>query len=244
MGRPRVCEVCAEGGCSWIFSGLEGEGVARLKALMRPITYGKGELIFQEGAPAFGLYIICKGKVKLAKHAVNGKRRILKLIGPGEILGEESLFGDGVYAAYAKTLEETQARFIGKADFLPLVVRYPAIALKIIEKLARELKGFQSKLMETSYESCKGKVTRLLLSIAEKYGVVEEEGLSLGLELSRADLAAMVGISTETAIRILSELREENLLALDGQKKIIILNKHKLQELAEPFLVTLKENLL
>jgi len=243
MSKPRVCEVCAEGGCSWIFSGLEGEGLARLRALMRPIAYGKGELIFQEGAPAFGLYIICQGKVKLAKHAGNGKRRILKLIGPGEILGEESLFGDGVYAAYAKTLEETWARFMGKADFLPFILRYPSVALKLIEKLARELKGFQSKLMEASYESCKGKVARLLLSIAESYGVEERGRLILGLELSRADLAAMAGISTETAIRILSELREENLLALDGQK-IIILKKHKLQELAEPFPVTLKENLL
>lgn len=244
MSRPRVCEVCEEGGCSWIFSSLEGEGLARLKALLRPITYGKGELIFQEGAPAFGLYIICKGRVKLVKHSMNGKRRILKLIGPGEVLGEESLFGDGVYAAYAKTLEETRARFIGKADFLPFIVRYPSVALKIIEKLARELKGFQSKLMETSYESCKGKVARLLLSIGESYGVEEQGRLILGLELSRADLAAMVGISTETAIRILSELQEEGLLALDGQKKIIIRNCAGLRELAQPFSVKLKENLL
>src|SRR5574337_318813 len=75
---------CA-GECSWLFSELGSDGREKLRKMIRQFQYPKGEVIFQEGEPAFGFYIICKGKVKLAKHSLKGKKQILKLLGTGEV---------------------------------------------------------------------------------------------------------------------------------------------------------------
>ena len=90
MPTPLRKECCGE--CSWLFSGLGSETLEAIREMSRSLQYPKGEVVFQEGEPAFGLYIICKGKVKLAKHSLRGKKQILKLLGPGELLGEKTLF--------------------------------------------------------------------------------------------------------------------------------------------------------
>jgi len=227
----------------WIFADLGEEGQGELAELVRPIEYGKDEVIFQEGEPAFGLYIICRGRVKLAKRSTKGKRQILKLLGPGEILGEKTMFDQEVYTAYAKTLEPTKLYFIERRAFLDFLRRHPAVALNLIEKLARELKGFQNRLLEVSYEGSTERLARLLLTVGESCGIPEGDRLYLGLELSRAELAEMAGISTETAIRTLSRLREQGLIEIDHHK-IYIRDREGLERLVEPFFPSTKENLL
>lgn len=235
--------VGCRGECSWIFADLNEQGLKELRAMARPIAYGKGELIFQEGEPAFGFYVICTGKVKLAKHSPQGKKQILKLLGPGEMLGEKTMFDRDVYTAYAQTLEETRMNFYQREPFLSFLEKHPGVALKIIEKLSLELKAFQDRLMETSYERSNERLARLLLMMAQVYGVSEERGLYVGVDLSRSELAELAGISTETAIRTLSLFREHGYIEIEGPK-IYIRNKEGLSEIAEPFEIRLKENLI
>jgi CRP/FNR family transcriptional regulator len=237
-------KICKVGRCSWIFSNLPPEGFGELTSLLEYIEYGRGEIIFQEGAPAFGLYIVCDGKVKLVRRSPDKrKKQLLKLLGPGEILGEETLFEGGRYIAYAKTLEESKVHLIRREDFFSFIGKYPSINLRIIEKLAREVKGFQSKLVEIAYEDSEERLARILIQMGEKYGKEEDEGLYIGVMLSRSEMAEMAGVSTETAIRTLSKLKGEGLIDLKGHK-VIILNKKGLQEIAKPFPISLRENLL
>jgi CRP/FNR family transcriptional regulator len=211
--------------------------------MSRTLRYPRGEVIFQEGETAFGFYIICSGKVKLAKHSPHGKKQILKLLGPGEVLGEETMFDHDVYTAFARTLEDSTLHFIEREPFIKFLGDHPEVALKFIQKLAQEIKGFQDKLIETSYEGSLERMARLLLLMGKKYGVQTEKGLDIGVELTRQELAELAGISTETAIRILSRLKDRGMIALEGHR-IYILNRDELNELVEPFLVTLKENVL
>ncbi|MFN4219174.1 MAG: Crp/Fnr family transcriptional regulator [Candidatus Bipolaricaulia bacterium] len=237
---PPICGVEGCPGCSWIFTGLEAASQQELVKLMRSVEYGADEAIFHEGTPAFGFFIICSGKVKLIKQGPAGKRQILKIIGPGELLGEENLFDGGMHTASARTLEPTRARFIKREDFLDFLKRHPMVALQLAEKVARELQGFQAKLIETAYESCRARLARLLLVLAEKYGTVEGE---IQARISRTDLAEMAGISTETAIRTLGEFEERGLISLK-RRKIAILDVAGLEELAAPLPVETIENLL
>ncbi len=231
---PPICGVEGCPGCSWIFTGLEAKGQQELQRLMRSVEYGADEAIFHEGTPAFGFFIICSGKAKLIKQGPAGKRQILKIVGPGELLGEENLFEGGTHTASARTLEPTRARFIKREDFLDFLKRHPDIALQLAEKVARELQGFQAKLIETAYESCRARLARLLLALAEKYGETR---------ISRTDLAEMAGISTETAIRTLGEFEERGLILL-RRRKIAIVDRAGLEELATPRRVETIENLL
>lgn len=241
MPVPHHRECCGE--CSWLFADLDAQTLEKIRKMSRSLQYPKGEVIFQEGEPAFGLYIICKGKVKLAKHSLRGKKQILKLLGPGEVLGEKTLFDREVYTAYAETLEETTLHFIEREPFMAFLREHPEVTLRFVEKLARELKAFQDKLMEASYEGSLERLSRLLLLMGKQYGVQTEQGLDIGLELSRQELAELAGVATETAIRMLSRLKDRGLIALEGSK-IYIVDREGLSKLAEPFLITLKENLL
>jgi CRP-like cAMP-binding protein len=236
-GHPTECR----GECSWIFSDLEEKGVKELRAMARPVSYDKGELIFQEGEPAFGFYVICTGKVKLAKHSPQGKKQILKLLGPGEMLGEKTMFDREVYTAYAQTLDPTRMNFYQREPFISFLEKYPKVALKIIEKLSREIKAFQDRLIETSYEGSDERMARLLLMMRRSTGLRKRRGLRW-VDLSRSELAELAGISTETAIRTLSAFKERGYVELDGPK-IYLRDRESLSKIAEPFEIRLKENL-
>jgi len=242
MAEKQTAAQC-RGECSWLFAELDPHALDRLYQLSRTVQYGPSEMIFQEGEPAFGLYIICAGKVKLSKYASHGKKQILKLLGPGEILGEKTMFDRDVYTAHAKTLETTTLHFFERNEFLDFVKHFPQVGLRLLEKLSREIKGFQSKLVEIAYEGSTERLARLLLLIAKEYGFSVEQGTDIGLELSRADLAELAGISTETAIRTLSKFKERGLIDMEGHR-IVLLDKAKLLKISEPFVVALKENLL
>ncbi len=226
-----------------MFSDLPQGAWEELRRLMHPLHMEAGEVIFREGMPSFGLYILCRGKVKLAKHTKSGRSQVLKLLGPGEILGEKTLFDGETYTCYAKTLEPSQLMFIPRDDFLAFVRRHPEVAIKLVEKLSRELKAFGDRLVEIASRSAKERVARVIWELAKAFGRETGDGLDVGLKLPRSELAEMASTSTETAIRILSELAERGIIRLDGAR-IIIRKPDTLRTLAHPFRTFLRENVL
>jgi len=215
-----------------IFSDLKEKDLEKLREGVRKIQYGPGEIIFQEGAPAFGFYLIFEGMVKLVKRSMRAKSQILKIIGPGEILGETTLFDKGTHNAYAKTLDPVVVGFIERGDFFYFLERHPKTIFRLYERLSEELKAFQNKLAERSYSSSKERLARLILHLGKS-----------GVELSRAELAEMAGVSSKTAIRTLSELENRGIIAIES-RKIRILREDYLQQIMEPFSVDLNANLI
>lgn len=236
---------CTRECCSWVFAELSSEEFCELTELMRFGKFEKGEVIFQEGTSSSGLYVVCKGRVKVLQQSqVNVKKQLLKLIGPGELLGECTLFDDqGLYTSLAQTISESELSFIEKDSFIRCIKRKPQICIKLIEKLSRELKAFQSKLIETSYQNIEARLSRLILLMADKFGVKKDSGIDVNLQLSRSELAEMAGVTTETVIRTLSKLREGDLITLDGAN-VFIKDKKSLQKLTKPLPVILTENIL
>jgi len=215
-----------------IFSDLKEKDLEKLRESARKIKYGQGEIIFQEGAPAFGFYLIFEGMVKLVKRSTRAKSQILKIVGPGEILGETTLFDKGSHNAYAKTLEPVVVGFIERGDFFYFLERHPKTIFRLYERLSEELKAFQNKLAERSYSSSKERLARLILYLGKS-----------GVELSRAELAEMAGVSSKTAIRTLSELESRGIIAIES-RKIKILREDYLLKIMEPFPVDLHANLI
>lgn len=215
-----------------IFSDLKEKDLEKLRESTRKIKYGQGEIVFQEGAPAFGFYLIFEGMVKLVKRSMRAKSQILKIVGPGEILGETTLFDKGSHNAYAKTLEPVVVGFIERGDFFYFLERHPKTIFRLYERLSEELKAFQNKLAERSYSSSKERLARLILYLGKS-----------GVELSRAELAEMAGVSSKTAIRTLSELESRGIIAIES-RKIKILREDYLLKIMEPFPVDLHANLI
>ena len=215
-----------------IFSDLKGKDLINLQESVRTITYDRGETLFPEGAPAFGFYLVFDGMVKLVKRSMRAKSQILKIVGPGEILGETTLFDKGSHNAFAKTLEAVTVGFIERGDFFYFLERHPRTVFRLYEKLAVELKAFQNKLAERSYASSKERLARLILHLG-----------TYGVELSRAELAEMSGVSTKTAIRTLGELESRGIISIEG-RRILILREEYLRKILEPSAGDLAPNLI
>lgn len=215
-----------------IFSDLGPKDAALLDNFVRRIRYGQGEIIFQEGAPAFGFYLVFEGRVKLVKRTLGGKKQILKLVGPQETIGETTLFDKGVHIAYAKTLTRSEVGFIERGDFFEFLERHPTCVFRMFEKLSEELKAFQCKLAERSYNGSKERLARIILKLGES-----------GVELSRTELAEMAGVSSKTAIRTLGELEDRGVIAVND-RAITVLDPESLQKMAEPFPFVLNDSLI
>lgn len=215
-----------------IFSDLSPKSISELEKTTKRINYGAGEIIFQEGAPTFGLYLLFEGRVKLVKRTLGGKKQILKLSGAGEILGETTLFDKGSHVAYAKTLQDSQVGFIERGDFFHFLEKNTSASFRIFEHLSEQLKAFQCRLAERSYNGSKERLARLILKLGES-----------GIELSRTELAEIAGVSSKTAIRTLGDLEDRGFISVQD-RKITVLEEESLMNLAEPFPVSLDESII
>lgn len=194
-------------------------------------TYKKGHDIFLQGNPPFGLYCINSGKIKVTKTAHDGKEVIIRIAGPGDVLGHRSLFSHENYAASATTIEETTLCFIDKKFILGAIHREPSIALNLIQRLSREMGSSESRSASLSQKSVKERLAELLLTLKSSYGVSDNGRTKLEIKLTREEMASMIGTSVETVIRFMTEIKEEGWIEQEG-KTIFILDEEALIECA------------
>jgi CRP-like cAMP-binding protein len=210
------CKAC-ENPCALydlIQDGLE------LRNLIKPIEYKKEDLVYQEGTPTSGCYIICKGKVKLVKRALSGKKQLLKFFGPGEIIGKVDLFNRESYSVYARTLEESRLAFINKESFLNLIRDHPLTVLEITKDLSKEINALRERLITTSYGSVRERLIYILLSFEERHSYDKESG-SLIVDLTQSELAEFAGVARETVSRQLGELKAKGLISFEDHRIVI-----------------------
>lgn len=225
------CESCPSKGAG-IFCELEKEAIQEVGKQKISNMFKKGQTLFVEGTPPYGLYCISEGNIKITKTAHNGKEAIVRIAKAGDVLGHRSIFTDQSYSATATAIEDTKVCFIDKKYILKLVQKEPSIACNLIFKLGRDLGMSEDKVASFSQKNVLERLSEVLLLLKGSHGIEKENGeFLIDLRLTRDELAAIVGTATETVIRFVSELKEEKIIAQDG-KKIIILNEDKLLEFA------------
>jgi CRP-like cAMP-binding protein len=193
--------------------------------------YPKGQVIFYEGNQAYGLYCIFAGRVKLYKVGVDGRQQIVRIAGPGDLLGYRSLFAGEPYAATAETIEDATICCIDRNAFFPLLSKNPELSLSIIKKLARELREAEDLATSIAHRSVRERMAELLLMLKQTYGKPEKAGVKIDLQLSREEMAEMIGVTQETAIRLLSDFRKEGLIEVKD-RDITVLDSKRLVDTA------------
>jgi CRP-like cAMP-binding protein len=239
---PALAE-CSKAHCAPVFSSLGDEEFVELQGLMVPIDYEAGELIHQEGMPANGIYVICKGLVKYGKYSADrSRRRVLKILGARDILGLETLFcrDPCLLPGFAKALEDTRVVFIERGKFSEFLERHPSVFRHLCEQLSREILIYQCKIAELAYEPMRVNLARLLLTLARRFGIEREDGLEI--EFNRGDLAELAGTHIDTLVRTLAHLKEKGLIAT-RYHKIRILDEAGLEAEASPIPSCVGENL-
>jgi CRP/FNR family transcriptional regulator len=196
-------------------------------------TYKKGDTIFYEENHPMGLFCVFNGKAKVFKTNDQGKEQIVRLAKEGDVLGYRALISGEPYNASAVALEDCRICFIPQNAFLGFLKESKNLFVQITSLLSNDLKSAENQMASLSQKSVRERVADTLLMLRTFYGV-ENDGKTLKSNLSREDLANIVGTATESLIRMLSEFKNEGLIDLNN-KKITIVNLEKLKKVAHQF---------
>lgn len=188
----------------------------------------KKEDIYTEGSFPKGIYFINKGKVKAYQTNELGKELITELYKEGEFFGYLSLLQNEAYTNSAAALEDSEIYLIPKEDFFALMYKNTEVSKKFIEMLSNDLRENEKQLVKLAYNSVRKRVAEALVKLSDKYKTEGVEKFSMNL--SREDLANMVGTATETVIRTLSDFKDEKYIEVSGGT-IGILNYEKLAKM-------------
>lgn len=191
-------------------------------------VFKKKQVIYSKGNKPSALYYIAKGKVKVFKTNEDGKELITDLYAEGDFLGYNALLEDDVYTDFAEVLEDAELKLIPKKDFMLLISNDKQIAHKFIKILAKDITEKEERLLNIAYNSLRKRVANGLLQVEEKFK--KDNNQSPKLEMTREDLAQVVGTATESLIRTLSDFKSEKLIDID-HGKIAIINHGKLKNL-------------
>ncbi len=207
-----------------IFSSLNDDELGELADLSIECNFMPNEFIFWDGDAPEWFYIVAEGKVKVLKYSSLGKEFIIAFFGPGEMFGEVAVFENKPYPASAQAVVETKVVGIKREGFLFFLANRPQVALRIISVLGGRLRDAQGRLRDIAGERVEQRLSSVLLMLSAKLGPT--------LPFTRQEIADMVGTTTETAIRVISHLKDRGIIR-SVRGKVIILDREKLRLLGE-----------
>ncbi|MES2774801.1 MAG: Crp/Fnr family transcriptional regulator [Bacteroidota bacterium] len=223
------CEDCDKRADS-VFCNTHPEMLTEMSDAKSCTVYKKGETIFREGCHPFGVFCIQEGKIKLAMQGEEGKEQILRMAKAGDVMGYRSLLVGERYNASATALEESHVCFIPKENFLKGVKTDANLSFEMMKLLSSQLKEAEVKITHLAQKPVRERLAETLLFLKETYGY--EPGTNIiSVQLSREEIANLVGTATETGIRLLSEFNKDKVIELTG-KKIAILDTKELARIA------------
>lgn len=211
---------------------LNKEELIRISGCKTTKTIKKGEPIFEEGDHINGVYCIRDGICKVSKMSENGKNQIVNLFQHGDIVGERSLISDEVSNLSAYAVNDMQVCFIPRDEIMSDLEKNPKFSLDVLKTMANSLKNADNLIVDMAQKSVKQRLAETLLHLKTKFGL-NEEG-SINIHLSREDISNIIGTATESAIRLLSELKKKQIIAFKG-KDIQILDEKALEKISLGF---------
>lgn len=194
--------------------------------------YKKGAVIFREGAYPDGIFYIRDGKVKKYKLDKDGGEHIIYVANEGELLGYHAILAEDRYPDSAAVLEDSRIAFIPKEDFLETIQHSKILSRRLLKTLSHEFAVLANSLSMFAQKSVRERLALQLVVMREKYKVNFQEGMPVEINMSRDDLANLVGTARENVVRVLSEFKEAGIVATKG-RKIIVLDVNMLIRIAD-----------
>lgn len=224
MGK---CEHCIVREFSAI-KALNKDELLRIADCKTSYSIKKGETVFNEGDALNGIYCIKDGVCKLSKLSDNGKDQIVKLVKKGELLGQRSLISEESTNLSAIAIEDMQVCYIPKQEILQFFNENNQFSLNMMKSVCGDLKDADDNMVNLAQKTVKQRLAEVLIKLETDFG--KHEDGTLKIQLSREEIAGMIGTATESCIRLLSEFNKEGWITLQG-KKITVTNKKELQRL-------------
>lgn len=200
-----------------LFEGLDEEQQRSLRAKMGQTTLRRGEVLFEEGDQGNRLYIITEGKVKLGHTSLDGRENLLAVLGPGEIIGELTLFDPGPRSTTATAVSPVTLLHLDHADLVGILDTNPTMGKHMLRALARRLRRTNESLADLVFSDVPGRVAKALLDLADRFGTPTDDGVHVPHDLTQEELAQLVGASRETVNKSLADFVSRGWIQLEGR---------------------------
>jgi CRP/FNR family transcriptional regulator len=182
--------------------------------------FSGGEIIFSEGDPCAGLYVIETGFVKIFKSSASGREQVLAIDGPGHSVAELPVFDGGKYPASGMAVQDTVLLFVSKQDFQALCLEHPQVALKVLRVVGRRLRGLVAIIEELSFTTVRHRLASLLLRLTRN-GRKSDAGIEFDLPVSNQEIASQIGTVRELVSRNMSRLQAAGIIRMDGRTVVV-----------------------
>jgi len=210
-----------------LFQGLPEKQLAELSRIIVDQKYKQGEVLFSEGDDATGFFVLMSGRLKIFKLSFEGKEQILHFVDPGDPFAEVAMFAGSHYPAHAEALKESRAIFFPRAAFEKLIKRDPDLAMNMLAILSQRLKYFSRLVEDLSLKEVPQRLAAYLVYL----GGTGNNNLPVDLNISKGQLASLLGTIPETLSRILNKLAAQGLIEVKG-RTMKLLKRDALESLA------------
>lgn len=205
-----------------LFAALDEAELGSLAAVAGRRTYGAGELLFTEGEPCAGLYIVVGGSVRIFKTSQGGREHVLSIDGPGSSIAELPVFDGGPYPASAAATQNSELLFLSRKDFRAICLEHPELALKVLQVVGARLRRLVGIIEELSFTTVRHRLISWILRTARTEGRKTAAGDTFLLQASHQELAAQIGTVRELVSRNLARLQAQGLIAISGREVTIL----------------------
>ncbi len=200
-----------------LFAGLNEQQFAALASRASQTALRRGEVLFEEGDPGDRLFIITEGKVKLGHSSADGRESLIAILGPGEIIGELTLFDPGPRSTTATAVSSATLLSLDHEDLSAVLDQSPEAAKHMLRALAQRLRRTNESLSDLVFSDVPGRVAKALLDLAKRFGHPTDNGIHVGHELTQEELAQLVGASRETVNKSLADFVSRGWIRLEGR---------------------------
>ena len=215
-----------------IFCDLPTAALQSFESIKYASAYPKGAVLFVEGQAPRGIFVLCKGRVKLSICSTDGKTLILKIAEPGEVLGLSATVSGKPYELTAETIDPCQVNFVKREDFLRFLREHAEACFRVAEQLSDKYNTACHEIRSLGLShSAAEKLAKLLLEWSSKNGENAKQEPRLKLALTHEEIAQMIGTSRETVTRLFAELKKRQIVHAKGST-LHIRNKAALKQLA------------
>lgn len=195
------------------FSPTELEALGKRTSLR---SFEAGQILFSEGEPCSGLYVVASGRVRIFKTSPSGREQVLAVEGPGGSVAELPVFDGGPYPASVAAVEPSELVFISRNDFQTFCLEHPEVALKVLRVVGRRLRRLVSIIEELSFTTVRHRLISWILRRSRS------EGATFVLGTNQQELAAEIGTVRELVSRNLARLQAQGFITVSGRELTVV----------------------
>ncbi|MEK6801694.1 MAG: Crp/Fnr family transcriptional regulator [Nitrospirota bacterium] len=212
-----------------LFDGISPSEMQEMEKITRMEEVKKRQPLYLPGDPSSNVYLLKRGRVKIANTAPNGKEVTFDILEPGEVFGELDVLEDAPRSTSAETLDDAVICVIPRKDFDQYLAMHPTVMFKLTKLIGLRLKKIQSRVEDLVFRDVPARLAHLLSELGKTEGVADTRGIRLKVRLTHQEMANLIGCSRETVSATMGQFRDDGLIQMVG-RTITLVNERGLAE--------------